>query len=123
MTTKGYIHVYTGDGKGKTTAALGLAIRAAGAGLNIYIVQFLKKGVYSEINALERFADRIRLEQFGLGRFIRGNPQPEDIDAAAEALMAVKTCMAAGMHQMIILDEGNVAVDCGFFQLTSCLRL
>ena len=123
MTRKGYIHVYTGDGKGKTTAALGLAIRAAGAGLDIYIVQFLKKGAYSEISALERFADRVRLEQFGLGRFIRGDPQPEDIDAAAEALIAVKTCMAAGTHQMIILDEGNVAVNCGLISVNELLEI
>jgi len=59
---KGYIQVYTGDGKGKTTAALGLALRAAGAGLKVYIAQFAKMGVYSEIKALERFSDLISIE-------------------------------------------------------------
>jgi cob(I)alamin adenosyltransferase len=61
----GYIQVYTGDGKGKTTAALGLALRAAGAGLNVYVAQFIKSGDYSEIKALSRLADRITVEQFG----------------------------------------------------------
>ena len=97
---KGYIHIYTGDGKGKTTAAFGLALRAAGAGLPVYIAQFLKKGEYSEIKALERFSDMIKLEQFGLGRFVRGKPQKEDIDAAVEGLNAVKSIMAAGQHQV-----------------------
>ena len=59
------MQIYTGDGKGKTTAALGLAIRAAGAGLKVYIGQFLKKGGYSELKALERFSDAITIEQFG----------------------------------------------------------
>jgi cob(I)alamin adenosyltransferase len=120
---QGYTHVYTGDGKGKTTAALGLALRAAGAGLNVYIAQFLKKGTYSEISALERFADRITLEQFGLGRFIKGNPRAEDIEAAAEGLKAVKGCLAAAKHQLIILDEANVAVNCGLFSANELLEI
>jgi cob(I)alamin adenosyltransferase len=120
---KGYIHIYTGDGKGKTTAALGLALRAAGAGLQVYIAQFLKKGSYSEIKALERFADRITLEQFGLGRFVRGKPQEEDIAAAAKGLQRIKSVMAAGSHQMIVLDEANVAVASGLFPLNALLGL
>ena len=67
--TRGYIQVYTGNGKGKTTAAIGLAIRAAGAGLKVSIAQFIKLGDYSEIKALERFSDLITVEQFGLGHF------------------------------------------------------
>ena len=63
---KGYLQVYTGNGKGKTTAALWLCLRAAGAGLKVYIAQFLKQGDYSEIKALERFSDIIVIEQFGL---------------------------------------------------------
>ncbi|MCK5488194.1 MAG: cob(I)yrinic acid a,c-diamide adenosyltransferase, partial [Desulfobacterales bacterium] len=65
--TRGYIQVYTGNGKGKTTAAIGLAIRAAGAGLKVFIAQFIKMGEYSEIKALRRFSDLITVEQFGLG--------------------------------------------------------
>jgi cob(I)alamin adenosyltransferase len=122
-TGKGYIHVYTGDGKGKTTAALGLALRAAGAGLQVYIAQFLKKGSYSEIMALDRFADRITLEQFGLGRFVRGKPQAEDIAAAAKGLQRIKSVMAAGGCQLIVLDEANVAVACGLFALDALLEI
>ena len=107
---RGYIHIYTGDGKGKTTAALGMAIRAAGAGMKVYIAQFLKKGEYSELKALGRFADLITLDQFGLGRFVRGKPRKEDIEAAASGLQAIKSVMSAGRHQIVILDEANVAV-------------
>jgi cob(I)alamin adenosyltransferase len=123
LSRKGYLHVYTGDGKGKTTAALGLALRAAGADLKVYIAQFLKKGQYSEIKALERFSDRITLEQFGRGRFVRGKPQAEDVEAAAEGLKAIKSIMAAGQHQMIVMDEANVAVSCGLFTINELLEI
>ena len=120
---KRYTHIYTGDGKGKTTAALGLAIRAAGAGLKVYIAQFLKKGQYSEIKGLKRFSDSITLEQFGLGRFVREKPQKEDIDAAAEGLQAIKSIMAAGNHQVIIMDEANVGVASGLFSIQELLEI
>jgi len=120
---KGYIHIYTGDGKGKTTAALGLALRAAGAGLSVYIAQFLKKGEYSEIKALDRFSDCITVEQYGLGRFVRGNPQKEDIDAAARGLKAIKSVMSGQKHQMIVMDEANVAVSCGLFTIKELLEI
>ena len=71
---KGYVHVLTGNGKGKTTAAIGLAVRAAGAGYKIFFGQFVKKGEYSEIIALRRFSDVITVEQFGLGRFTEKSP-------------------------------------------------
>lgn len=110
---KGYVQVYTGDGKGKTTAAIGLAIRAAGAGFKVFIAQFLKKGDYSEIKALERFADLVTVEQFGLGRFVKGKPEPEDIEAARKGLETIKKILSSGNHQMVILDEANVAAACG----------
>ena len=120
---KGYIHIYTGDGKGKTTAALGLALRAAGAGFSVYFAQFLKKGNYSEIKALERYSDRITLEQFGLGRLIRGKPHKEDIEAAAIGLQRIKAVMAAGEHRLVVLDEANVAVACGLFSMHALLEI
>lgn len=120
---KGYIHIYTGDGKGKTTAALGLALRAAGAGLRVYIAQFLKKGDYSEIKALARFSDLITLEQFGLGRFVKGKPQAEDIAAAARGLQSIKAVMAAGKYQLIVLDEANVAASCGLLTASELLGI
>ncbi|MBT8351701.1 MAG: cob(I)yrinic acid a,c-diamide adenosyltransferase [Deltaproteobacteria bacterium] len=118
---KGYIQVYTGDGKGKTTAALGLSIRAAGAGLKVFIVQFLKKGNYSEINALERFSDLITIEQYGLGQFIKGKPSPEDIEAGKKGLERIKSIIEAGQHDIVIIEEGNVAIMCGLFSAQDLL--
>jgi cob(I)alamin adenosyltransferase len=119
----GFIHVYTGDGKGKTTAALGLALRAAGAGLQVFIAQFLKQGDYSEIKALKRFGDLITVEQYGLGRFIRGYPDPEDIAAARKGLDRVREIFSAGRHPVVILDEANVAAACGLFSPVALLDL
>lgn len=112
---RGYVQVYTGDGKGKTTAAIGLSVRAAGAGLRVFIAQFGKLGEYSEVKALKRFSDRITLEQFGLGRFIMGKPLPEDIQAAKKGLERVKTVMSSGEYDVVILEEANVAVKCELF--------
>jgi len=120
---RGYIHVYTGKGKGKTTAALGLAIRAAGAGLNVYIAQFMKQGDYSEIKGLDRFSDRITVEQFGCGRFIKGRPSGEDVAAARQGLNKVKTILAAGKHAVVILDEANVAVSLNLFSEKELLEI
>jgi len=119
---RGYIHVYTGNGKGKTTAAIGLAIRAAGAGLKVYIAQFLKHGDYSEIKGLDRFSDTITVEQFGCGRFIKGRPSSEDVAAARQGLDKVKTILAAGKHSLVILDEANVAVTLNLFSENELLE-
>lgn len=119
----GYIQVYTGDGKGKTTAALGLALRAAGADLNVYIAQFIKSGDYSEIKALSRLADRITVRQFGLGRFIKGKPSPEDLAAAQKGLEAIRAAIASGNYQVVIMEEGNVAAMCGLFPVDEILTI
>jgi cob(I)alamin adenosyltransferase len=120
---RGYIQVYTGNGKGKTTAAIGLAIRAAGAGLKVYIAQFIKLGDYSEIKALERFSDLITVEQFGLGRFTDGKPSPEDIKAAQKGLRRIKAIMAEGKYKVIILEEANVAAKFGLIRVQDLLGL
>ena len=109
---QGYVQVYTGDGKGKTTAALGLALRAAGAGLKVYIGQFIKSATYSEIKALERFSDHITLEQFGRGCFIKGDPCDADIEAARNALSALQAALVGGRYDVVIADEANVAFGC-----------
>ena len=119
----GYIQVYTGDGKGKTTAALGLALRASGAGLTVYIAQFIKSGDYSEIKALSRFADRITVEQFGRGRFINGKPSPEDMAAAQKGLKAIRSALSSGLYQVVIMEEGNVAAMCGLFPVDEILAI
>jgi len=120
---RGFVHVYTGDGKGKTTAALGLALRAVGAGLKVFIAQFIKVGNYSEIKALERFQDMIRVEQFGLGRFVGGKPSPADIAAARSGLKRVREVIASGGYQLVILEEANVAVKYGLFPVQELLQL
>ena len=97
---------------GKTTAALGLALRAAGAGLKVYFAQFIKSNAYSEVIALERWSDRITLEQFGRGCFIRGNPCQEDIDVAQRALEAITAALTSGRYDMVVADEANVAFKC-----------
>lgn len=107
---KGYIQVYTGDGKGKTTAALGLALRAAGAGLKIFIAQFVKDGHYSEIQALERFSDAITVKQFGRGRFVDGRASEADIQAAQAGIKAVILALKSQQYNVVIMDEANVAL-------------
>jgi len=119
----GYTQIYTGDGKGKTTASLGLALRAAGAGLKVYIAQFIKSGDYSEIKALARYEDGITVEQFGLGRFIKGNPAPEDLSAAQKGLQAVRNALESGNYQVVIMEEGNVAAACGLFDVDEILAI
>ena len=120
---KGYIQVYTGDGKGKTTAAIGLAIRAAGAGLKVFIAQFIKSGDYSEIKALERYDDLITVKQFGLGRFFKGKPAAEDIAIARKGISAIRQAFASGDFKVVIMEEGNVAATCGLFPAAEILAL
>ena len=118
---KGYIQVYTGDGKGKTTAAVGLALRAAGAGFRVYIAQFVKGMKYSEMDILPRLSDYITLRQYGRDCFIEREPTNEDIQAAQEGLKEVKEIMCSGEYQMIILDEANIAIYFNLFSVDDLL--
>ena len=105
----GYVQVYTGDGKGKTTAAIGLALRAAGAGLKVFIAQFVKSEKYSEIDAFERFSDLITCRLYGSGCWLEGQPEAEDVQLAAKGLEDVRRIITAGEHDVVILDEANIA--------------
>lgn len=105
----GYVQVYTGNGKGKTTAAFGLALRAAGAGLRVFIAQFVKGMHYSELTAFERFRDLVTIRQYGAGCFISGEPTAEDRAAARRGLEETETVIRAGSHNVVILDEINIA--------------
>ncbi len=120
---QGYIHVYTGDGKGKTTAALGLALRAAGAGLRVGLIQFLKDGDYSEIKALRGVTPSIQVAQFGTGRFVRGRPSAEDRVKAAQGLEAAREALRGKEHDLVILDEINVAGALGLVDEDAVLTL
>ncbi len=120
---KGYIQVYTGDGKGKTTAALGLSLRAAGAGKKVYIAQFLKQGDYSEIKALKQFSGVIVLEQFGLGQFVKGQPTQAEINAARDGLEKARQVLSSGDYDVVILEEANVAVAIGLFPVEDLMDI
>jgi len=120
---KGYVHVYTGNGKGKTTAAIGLAIRAAGAGMRVYIAQFVKGMHYSELDALDRYADRITLKQYGRDCFIEKEPEAEDIRAARQGLEEVKGILASGDYQVVILDEANIATRYNLFSTDELIEI
>ncbi|MBN1387000.1 MAG: cob(I)yrinic acid a,c-diamide adenosyltransferase [Bacteroidales bacterium] len=107
---KGYIQVYTGNGKGKTTAAFGLALRAAGAGKKVFIAQFVKGRKYSETEALTRTFPDIIVKQYGRGCFIIKEPEEEDIKAARRGLAEVERIIMEGKYNIIVLDEANIAI-------------
>jgi cob(I)alamin adenosyltransferase len=120
---KGYVQVYTGNGKGKTTAALGLALRASGAGLKVFFVQFMKGMESSEQAALEKLGDLITLKRYGAASFIMDVPSQEDIASAREGLEEAKQAMLSGEYQVIVLDEANVAVQYNLFSVDALLDL
>jgi len=120
---RGLIQIYTGDGKGKTTAALGLALRACGAGLKIFIGQFIKSGDYSEIKALRRLKADLVVRQYGSGRFIRGKPSSKEIKDAKHGLAELGLIMADGKHDLVIADEIFCAVSCGAVSIEEVKRL
>ncbi len=117
----GYVHVYTGDGKGKTSAALGLALRAAGAGLRVFIAQFAKGMEYSELAALRRFDDLITVHQYGQATFIRDKPTPADLEAAKAGLEETRREISSGRWDVVILDEANIATYYGLFAVDELL--
>lgn len=111
----GYVQVYTGNGKGKTTAALGLAFRAAGRGLRTYIAQFLKGQPSGELEAAKKLAPLIRIERFGREGFImvKEGPDDEDISRAGAGLARALEAMLSGEYGIVVLDEVNPAVHFG----------
>lgn len=119
---KGYIQLYTGNGKGKTTAALGLAVRAAGAGKTIFIAQFVKGMHYAELDSLKNFAS-IELKQYGLDCFIVNQPAQEDVDAARKGLEEVSGLIAQNKFDIIILDEICIALYYKLFEIEEVLAI
>jgi cob(I)alamin adenosyltransferase len=107
---KGYVHVYTGDGKGKTTAALGLVLRAVGAGYRVLIVQFMKGTVYSEIKALDALGENVEVKQYGRSEcFVGKQPSREDSDWAARGLQEAIVALRTRQYDLVVLDELAVA--------------
>jgi cob(I)alamin adenosyltransferase len=110
---EGYVQVYTGDGKGKTTAAAGLAVRAAGAGLRVFIGQFIKSKDSSEMAFLRERCSAVTVEQFGAGRFIKSTPSSEDLSGARSGIERLKSALCSGEYDVVIADEINGALCAG----------
>lgn len=112
---KGFVQVYTGNGKGKTTASMGLVLRALGAGFTVCFCQFVKKGNYSEIKALNQLAEtafpgKLAVHQFGIIRKVTSPFTDEDKTAAEEGMRTAEKLIASGTYNLIILDELNIAL-------------
>jgi cob(I)alamin adenosyltransferase len=116
------IQVYTGNGKGKTTAAIGLAMRAAGAGMKVFICQFIKGRYYCELKSLEKIRN-ITVRQFGSGCFIRKTPGKEDLRLAQKGLDEISRIIKNRSCDLLILDEINVALDLKLLRLPEVMRL
>lgn len=106
---KGYIHIYTGNGKGKTTAAFGLAIRAALSDKKVFIAQFVKDMKYNETK-IEEYLPNITIKQLGRGCFISKEPQKEDVEAAKLGLEECSVVLSSGDYDLVILDEIMIAI-------------
>ncbi len=119
---RGYCHIYTGDGKGKSTAAFGLAIRAACAGKKVFIGQFVKDMAYSETK-IENYLPSITIEQMGLGCFIEKTPTKNDSIAAEQALKKCGEFLKRATYDLVILDEINIAVYLKLLSASSVLQI
>ena len=122
---KGQVQVYTGNGKGKTTAALGLALRAVGRGLRVCMVQFIKGGgEYGEHLAAERLAPLLTIHQTGRDCWIfKDKLDPEDIRIARETLELARRALTGGQYDLVILDEINGAAWFGLIGVEDILEL
>ena len=122
---KGYVQVYTGNGKGKTTASLGLALRAAGHGLKTVIVQFMKGWIdYGELAGVRMLSPYVEIHQAGRDTFVnRKNPDPEDVRLAREGFELAKETVLGHRADIVVLDEINCAVDFGLLPVDEVLEL
>jgi len=121
---RGMVQVYTGDGKGKTSAAFGLALRAVGRGLKVYIIQFIKGGFdYGELYIVEKIPN-LKLATFGRGRFVTETPpSEEDSKLAREAFELAKKVVKSGEYDVVVLDEINVALNLKMISLNKVIDL
>lgn len=119
---KGYIQLYTGNGKGKTTAALGLSLRNICAGGKVYFGQFMKGQDCSELKAPE-YLPGLTMEQYGTSKYVKDKPSPEDIRAAEEGFARAEAALLSGQYDLIVLDEINTALFYGLLSLQRVLEL
>jgi cob(I)alamin adenosyltransferase len=118
----GLVQVYTGNGKGKTTAALGLAVRAAGRGFSVFIGQFMKGVQYGEL-AIEKFTDgRVQICQFGTDSLVH-TADENDCRLAREGLQTCRKAIQSGKYDICILDEVNIAIHMGLLDVESVVEL
>ncbi|MFC1965666.1 cob(I)yrinic acid a,c-diamide adenosyltransferase [Chloroflexota bacterium] len=122
--TKGLIQIFTGDGKGKTSAALGVVLRALGHGLRVYIVAFMKGDYpYGEWNVLSKLPD-VKIARFGFKSFTDpANVKPEEIEQAKQALASGRGAMLSSKYDLVVLDEINVAVAWKLVELDEVVKL
>ncbi len=124
MTRQGLVFVYTGNGKGKTTAALGLALRALGYGQKVMMIQFMKGREYGEVVASDKFLPGLTLYRSGRDSFVdRQNPAPIDIEMAGSGLETAREAVFSGEYDLVILDEINVALDYHLVDLEQIIEL
>jgi len=124
LTGHGLVHVYTGDGKGKTTAALGLAMRTIGNGMRVLIIQFMKTpDFYSECRAAESIEGLDIVSTAPSCLVFAESAGPEDIEAAREGVRIAREAIASGRYQLVILDEVNVAVKWGLVDPEEIVRI
>jgi cob(I)alamin adenosyltransferase len=118
------IHIYTGNGKGKTTAALGIALRAVGHGLKVIMIQFMKGKIdYGELKSAGQLSN-FTIEQYGRPDFVNpDNPDKEDIRLANEAFARVRQVTMSCEYDIVILDEVNVAVNYGLIKSKDVIDL
>lgn len=118
------IHIYTGNGKGKTTAALGLAMRAAGHGLRVLIIQFMKGKIdYGELETVKKL-ENISIEQHGRPDFVNPEkPDPEDLRLAEKGLARAREAILSKEYDVVVLDEINVAVNFGLLKAEQVVGL
>jgi len=121
---KGLVQIYTGDGKGKTSAAFGLALRAIGRGLKVYVIQFIKGGFdYGELYVVNKLPN-LTLKAFGRGSFITEKPPGKrDFQLAEEALTLAEGIIKGGKYDIVILDEINVALSLKLVKIERVLKL
>ena len=111
-TDRGLVMVITGNGKGKTTAAFGQALRSIGQGYNVFIVQFMKGRKYGEFIAAKKYLPNLTIRRSGLDSFVmRDNPATIDIEMARKGLADAQKAIKNGKYDMVILDEINVALN------------
>lgn len=120
---KGFIHVYTGDGKGKTTAALGLALRACGARLRVYIGQFIKCGNTCEARIVRRLLPGVVIVPYGPRCFIRKTPTAAEKAEAARGMARLRSALTGGRYDVVVADEICGAIACGLIAEKDVLDL